>query len=482
MHGARAHYRHQAKLTRAPLNHAALSKAMRSASFTSGTPSSTGAQTPVYGAPDNIASFSSLPTPGGSVRSLQVDTQAAPDIPAAGIGVVLQPCPPNGEMQVMELIPGGAAKQSNLICEGDLVTAVNQVSTRNKSLQEVSSLLVGPVGTTVSIGLIRVSDGMETATTATITRAALCRTGSQAALKRVTSSRGSSAANSRPPSRAGSVTRGQISRGNSQSPPRSPGSTKALASPLLKAAVENQKRMSSAGAGTGGSSRDVSGAASPTSPPASNWDKVRASVQAQQSAGQLSKTGSVSSKTSTGSKGKYGLLKRWMSGKEIKRAEAAEDQLLEAQSVAAEAVAQVRLLEKQLEESQSQLQVSQRQLEESQRQLQESQGQVAKLRAELGEVTAERDEAVQAASILINEPELEGEEFNVLLSVLPDEEVRKMSNLSVNSSLLNTSAANSSIIREVLASRETQAATLSSETALFSGDILKDAPSAGIPV
>ena len=126
--------------------------------------------------------------------------------------------------------------------------------------------------------------------------------------------------------------------------------------------------------------------------------------------------------------------------------------------------------------------MSQRQLEESQRQLQESQGQVAKLRAELGEVTAERDEAVQAASILINEPELEGEEFNVLLSVLPDEEVRKMSNLSVNSSLLNTSAANSSIIREVLASRETQAATLSSETALFSGDILKDAPSAGIPV
>ena len=482
MHGARAHYRHQAKLTRAPLNHAALSKAMRSASFTSRTSSSTGAQTPVYGAPDNIASFSSLPTPGGSVRSLQVDTQAAPDIPAAGIGVVLQPCPTNGEMQVMELIPGGAAKQSNLICEGDLVTAVNQVSTRNKSLQEVSSLLVGPVGTTVSIGLIRVSDGMETATTATITRAALCRTGSQAALKRVTSSRGSSAANSRPPSRAGSVTRGQISRGNSQSPPRSPGSTKALASPLLKAAVENQKRMSSAGAGTGGSSRDVSGAASPTSPPASNWDKVRASVQAQQSAGQLSKTGSVSSKTSTGSKGKYGLLKRWMSGKEIKRAEAAEDQLLEAQSVAAEAVAQVRLLEKQLEESQSQLQMSQRQLEESQRQLQESQGQVAKLRAELGEVTAERDEAVQAASILINEPELEGEEFNVLLSVLPDEEVRKMSNLSVNSSLLNTSAANSSIIREVLASRETQAATLSSETALFSGDILKDAPSAGIPV
>ncbi|MGB1600319.1 MAG: PDZ domain-containing protein, partial [Promethearchaeia archaeon] len=413
---------------------------MRSASFTSGTPSSTGAQTPVYGAPDNIASFSSLPTPGGSVRSLQVDTQAAPDIPAAGIGVVLQPCPPNGEMQVMELIPGGAAQQSNLICEGDLVTAVNQVSTRNKSLQEVSSLLVGPVGTTVSIGLIRVSDGMETATTATITRAALCRTGSQAALKRVTSSRGSSAANSRPPSRAGSVTRGQ-----------------------------------NAGAGTGGSSRDVSGAASPTSPPASNWDKVRASVQAQQSAGQLSKTGSVSSKTSTGSKGKYGLLKRWMSGKEIKRAEAAEDQLLEAQSVAAEAVAQVRLLEKQLEESQSQLQVSQRQLEESQRQLQESQGQVAKLRAELGEVTAERDEAVQAASILINEPELEGEEFHVLLSVLPDEEVRKMSNLSVNSSLLNTSATNSSIIREVLASRETQAATLSSETALFSGDILKDA-------
>ena len=427
------------------------------------------------GAPDNIASFSSLPTPGGSVRSLQVDTQAAPDIPAAGIGVVLQPCPPNGEMQVMELIPGGAAQQSNLICEGDLVTAVNQVSTRNKSLQEVSSLLVGPVGTTVSIGLIRVSDGMETATTATITRAALCRTGSQAALKRVTSSRGSSAANSRPPSRAGSVTRGQISRGNSQSPPRSPGSTKALASPLLKAAVENQVRMSNAGAG-------VSGAASPTSPPASNWDKVRASVQAQQSAGQLSKTGSVSSKTSTGSKGKYGLLKRWMSGKEIKRAEAAEDQLLEAQSVAAEAVAQVRLLEKQLVESQSQLQVSQRQLEESQRQLQESQGQVAKLRAELGEVTAERDEAVQAASILINEPELEGEEFNVLLSVLPDEEVRKMSNLSVNSSLLNTSAANSSIIREVLASRETQAATLSSETALFSGDILKDAPSVGIPV
>ena len=385
-------------------------------------------------------------------------------------------------MQVMELIPGGAAQQSNLICEGDLVTAVNQVSTRNKSLQEVSSLLVGPVGTTVSIGLIRVSDGMETATTATITRAALCRTGSQAALKRVTSSRGSSAANSRPPSRAGSVTRGQISRGNSQSPPRSPGSTKALASPLLKAAVENQRRMSNAGAGTGGSSPDVSGADSPTSPPASNWDKVRLSVQAQQSAGQLSKTGSVSSKTSTGSKGKYGLLKRWMSGKEIKRAEAAEDQLLEAQSVAAEAVAQVRLLEKQLEESQSQLQVSQRQLEESQRQLQESQGQVAKLRAELGEVTAERDEAVQAASILINEPELEGEEFNVLLSVLPDEEVRKMSNLSVNSSLLNTSATNSSIIREVLASRETQAATLSSETALFSGDILKDAPSVGIPV
>ena len=74
----------------------------------------------------------------------------------AGIGVILQPAPPDFvEFQVVEVVEGGVAQKSGLIFKDDIISAVDGTITAGRTLQSVTSDLVGAVDTDVTVTIRR---------------------------------------------------------------------------------------------------------------------------------------------------------------------------------------------------------------------------------------------------------------------------------------------------------------------------------------
>ena len=74
----------------------------------------------------------------------------------AGIGVILQPAPPDFvEFQVVEVVEGGVAQKSGLIFKDDIISAVDGTMTAGRTLESVTSGLVGAVDTDVTVTIRR---------------------------------------------------------------------------------------------------------------------------------------------------------------------------------------------------------------------------------------------------------------------------------------------------------------------------------------
>eukprot|EP00277_Geminigera_cryophila_P030275 CAMPEP_0173059954 /NCGR_PEP_ID=MMETSP1102-20130122/2307_1 /TAXON_ID=49646 /ORGANISM="Geminigera sp., Strain Caron Lab Isolate" /LENGTH=183 /DNA_ID=CAMNT_0013926087 /DNA_START=439 /DNA_END=990 /DNA_ORIENTATION=+ len=152
----------------------------------------------------------------------------------------------------------------------------------------------------------------------------------------------------------------------------------------------------------------------------------------------------------SGEKKKIGMLKAMLSKKEIARAETAESQLqlsqsqlVVAENTAVEAVEQKRLLEQavqkqavELENATNQMTIYQQEFESLKTQLasntelavlekEKASLELAAAKKDLSQAILERDEAVCAATRAMMVPELEGEEFEALLSVLQEDDKTK---------------------------------------------------------
>jgi carboxyl-terminal processing protease len=72
--------------------------------------------------------------------------------PAAGVGAAISKR--FGYGNVISVVPGGPAEKSGLVA-GDIIEALNEKSTREMSLAELSGMLGGPVGSIVNLSVVR---------------------------------------------------------------------------------------------------------------------------------------------------------------------------------------------------------------------------------------------------------------------------------------------------------------------------------------
>ncbi|MBM3461216.1 MAG: PDZ domain-containing protein [Armatimonadetes bacterium] len=85
------------------------------------------------------------------LASLPVSAEAPP----GGVGIVLPENKTRAEnLRVMEVIKGLPAHRAGIM-PGDEITAVDGVSTRDRSLEQAKNLIIGPVGTPVTLTLLR---------------------------------------------------------------------------------------------------------------------------------------------------------------------------------------------------------------------------------------------------------------------------------------------------------------------------------------
>jgi len=79
---------------------------------------------------------------------------AAPPKTVCGIGAVLQPNE-HGELEVVDLVPGGAAETSGLLKVGDILHEVDGVDMYKLPAKEVGEFIRGEVGTKISLGVAK---------------------------------------------------------------------------------------------------------------------------------------------------------------------------------------------------------------------------------------------------------------------------------------------------------------------------------------
>jgi C-terminal processing protease CtpA/Prc len=90
---------------------------------------------------------------------------SATQLPTAGIGVVLHP--DGNEFRVVEMIKGGAAHTSGRIFADDIIATVDGMASNCRTLNEVTALMTGTVGTDVSVGVRRSGTVMNVSLTRT---------------------------------------------------------------------------------------------------------------------------------------------------------------------------------------------------------------------------------------------------------------------------------------------------------------------------
>ena len=97
------------------------------------------------------------------VRAVAAAADQAPSVETVGVGIVLKPSFQSDTflaLVVHSLVPGSSAEQSRKIQEGDILHTIDDVDVYRRPANEVAKRLLGPPGTQVKLGLLRmVSEG-----------------------------------------------------------------------------------------------------------------------------------------------------------------------------------------------------------------------------------------------------------------------------------------------------------------------------------